>query len=360
MPDPSADLAVRLASALSAGTRDALTALMTPDVRWGGERRGEGRECTDREQAGEHYAGLLAAGVSLRLVDLRPVDGAEAVFDARLEVRSPDPDDHPPEMVAKLTLRAGLVHDISILDGPDHPEGAAPPDDTTEAAAVTAVRRGDVAALQELLTADPDLASARLAGHGGRTLLHVATDWPGHHPDVAATIAALVAAGADPDSRGPGEHPETPLHWAASSDDVAALDALLDAGADIEARGAVIGGGTAMADATAFAQWNAARRLLERGAATTLFEAAALGLVGEVERQLEVERPAAATVTSSFWGACHGGQLATAAVLLAHGADLGWVGYDGLTPLEAARRADADDVVAWLERRGAGPAPPAG
>jgi len=34
---------------------------------------------------------------------------------------------------------------------------------------------------------------------------------------------------------------ETRLHWTASSDDVAVLDALLDAGADIESPGSVIG-----------------------------------------------------------------------------------------------------------------------
>ena len=42
------------------------------------------------------------------------------------------------------------------------------------------------------------------------------------------------------------------LHWAASSDDLAVLDALLDAGADIEAPGAVLGGGSALADACGF------------------------------------------------------------------------------------------------------------
>ena len=40
-----------------------------------------------------------------------------------------------------------------------------------------------------------------------------------------------------------GSHNETPLHWAASSNDVAVADALIDAGADIEAAGGVIGGG---------------------------------------------------------------------------------------------------------------------
>jgi hypothetical protein len=63
-----------------------------------------------------------------------------------------------------------------------------------------------------------------------------------------------------------GEHTETPLHWAASSDDVAMIDGLLDAGADLEATGAIIGGGTALDDAWAFGQWSAARRLVERGA----------------------------------------------------------------------------------------------
>jgi len=60
-------------------------------------------------------------------------------------------------------------------------------------------------------------------------LLHVATDWPGHFPHVSASIAALVEAGADVNARFHGPHEETPLHWAASSADVAALDALLDA-----------------------------------------------------------------------------------------------------------------------------------
>lgn len=181
-------------------------------------------------------------------------------------------------------------------------------DNPNHEAAVTAIRTGDLSALQQLLTDHPDLGAARLPRHGDRTLLHIATDWPGHYLNVAATIAALVAAGADPDAGCLGEHAETPLHWAASSDDIAAIDALLDNGADINAPGAVIAGGTPMADATAFGQWNAARRLLERGADTTLFEAATLGLVAEVQRHLDVNHPTLEIITSSFWGACHGGR----------------------------------------------------
>jgi uncharacterized protein len=62
-----------------------------------------------------------------------------------------------------------------------------------------------------------------------------------------------VAAGAEVDARFSGAHEETPLHWAASSDDVEALNALLDAGSDIDAPGAVIGGGTPLDDAVASA-----------------------------------------------------------------------------------------------------------
>jgi len=162
-----------------------------------------------------------------------------------------------------------------------------------------------------------------------------------------------VSAGADPDARFAGPHEETPLHWAASNDDVAVLDALLDAGADIEARGAVIGGGTPMADATAFGQWAAARRLLERGAATTFWEAAALGVDDRVEAALEEGGPTPQQVTEALWGACHGGHLATAKRLVAAGADVSWVGWDHLAPLDVAERAGAGDVVAWLRGLGA-------
>ena len=132
-------------------------------------------------------------------------------------------------------------------------------------------------------------AAAAIVTEGNtRTLMHVATDWPGHYPWVAATIAKLLEAGADVNGRASGSHTETPLHWAASSDDVDALDALLDAGADIEADGAVIAGGTPLDDAVAFGQWHTARRLVERGAYANLFNAAASGwrrsAVGLVEQ----------------------------------------------------------------------------
>jgi uncharacterized protein len=234
------------------------------------------------------------------------------------------------------------------------------PQDPLAVAVADAIRGGDLDWLRRLLADHPGLATARIGAPDGttRSLLHVATDWPGHFPQVAAIVAALVAAGAEVDARfGGGGHDETPLHWAASSDDVEALDALLDAGADIEAPGGVIAGGAPLADARAFGQWRAAHRLVERGARTTMDDAATLGLLDRLEGSFHGARPAPDDVNRAFWGACHGGQRRCAEYLLARGADLDWVPpWEPLTPLDAATRSGADDLVQWLRGRGARPA----
>src|SRR5206468_146428 len=144
-------------------------------------------------------------------------------------------------------------------------------------------------------------------------------------------------------------HDALPI-WAASSDDVAVLDALLDADADIEAPGAVIGGGTPLCDAVGFGQWRAARRLVERGARTTLWHAAALGLMDRVEKRFAGKTPPVPDeVTLAFWYACHGGQRRAAEYLLERGADLNWKpGWEERTPLDTARREGADELVEWL------------
>ncbi len=116
----------------------------------------------------------------------------------------------------------------------------------------------------------------------GRSLLHIATDWPGHFPGVSQIVRLLIERGADPDAPMVGGHaPERPLHWAASSNDVEALNALLDGGANIEGPGAIFTNGTAMSDAVIFAQWNAARQLVDRGAKTTLTDAPKKVLIPE-------------------------------------------------------------------------------
>ncbi len=235
-------------------------------------------------------------------------------------------------------------------------------DDPIGRATVEAIQHGYLGTLKRLLDDHPGLASVRIAGGPNtcqpgtntRTLLHIATDWPGHFPNASATVAILVDAGADVNACFDGRHTETPLHWAASSDDVEVLDALLDRGADIEAPGAVIGGGTPLADAVAFGQWRAARRLIERGARSNLWQAAALGLMDRVREFFDnTAPPSASDVTTAFWCACHGGQAEAAAYLQERGADINWVGFDELTPLDAARRSDARALASWLEAHGA-------
>lgn len=230
-----------------------------------------------------------------------------------------------------------------------------PDDDPRAAAIVSAIRDGDVTRARQLLAADAALATARIVDARGveRSLLHIVSDWPGHFPNGAEMVAVLIAAGADPQARvGRAPAPETPLHWAASCDDVAVLDALLDGGADIEAPGAVFTGGPAMSDAVVFAQWNAARRLLARGARTTIWQSAALGLRDRLAEALD-RSPSGRDVTNAFWHACRGGQRETAAMLFSRGADLDWIGYDHRTPLDAALESGASEMVEWLRAQGA-------
>lgn len=230
------------------------------------------------------------------------------------------------------------------------------PDNPLAVNIVTAVRSGDIESLKRLLTEHKDLAGASVGDRKcSRSMLHIATDWPGHFPNVAELIATLVEAGADVNARFVGNHTETPLHWAASSDDIEALDALLDAGADIEAQGAVLGGGSPLSDAVGFRQWNAAQRLVERGAKVDLRQAAALGMMDYIKARFDEEtQPATGEINLAFWYACHGGQRLPAEYLLDRGADINWLPpWENLTPLDAAIREKAAGVVDWLRDRGA-------
>lgn len=52
---------------------------------------------------------------------------------------------------------------------------------------------------------------------------------------------------------------------------------------------------------------------------------------------------------NALWHACRGGQRPVVEYLIEHGANPNWIGYDGKTPLDAARQSGASELVQWLE-----------
>jgi uncharacterized protein len=229
-----------------------------------------------------------------------------------------------------------------------------PADDPRASELIDAIKRGDAGRLSSLLAADPGLATRLI--DSARPLHHFA-DAPGHRPNAAAVVGLLAAADADLDAHAVDTwHRETALHWAASNDDVDLIDALLDAGADIEHPGSSINGGPPMASAVGYAQWAAARRLWQRGARVTLGNAGALGEL-PLLAELAGTEPPPQDLGVAFWNACRAGHLEAARYLLGRGADLDWPApWSGQTPLDIARQARRDEIVAWLVRRGASPA----
>ena len=233
-------------------------------------------------------------------------------------------------------------------------------DDPVVQALVEAIHAGEVGSLTVLLREHPGLAAARLVDDKGRsgTPLHAVADWPGYFPHGPEVAAMLIDAGADPSASMEGSwHAETPLHWAASSDDVEVARALIDGGADIEAAGASIAGGAPLDDAVGYGCWQVARLLVERGARVDrLWHAAALGMRSRVDELVAASPPSKQQVTDAFWQACHGGQRRMAEHLLGLGADLnGTPSWGEDTPLEAADGLDTarEALVEWLRSRGA-------
>ena len=222
---------------------------------------------------------------------------------------------------------------------------------------VAAVRGGDVGTVERLLRDDPALATARIAGRRGgtSTALHLVTDWPGYFPDGPRIVRLLIEAGADPNALTTGREPEpvpgseTPLHYAASSDDVDVAEALIDGGADIEVPDGSIG--TPLDNAVGYGCWHVARLLVARGARVEkAWHAGALGMLDRLEAILGSDPPAE-QVSQAFWHACAAGQRRAAEYLLTRGADLAWEpDYAHGTPLDAATGQGTmqSNLIGWL------------
>jgi uncharacterized protein len=240
---------------------------------------------------------------------------------------------------------------------PSAPKLTLPHGDPVAIELTSTIHRGDLDSLRRLLGERPELAGVHMIGRKGgwRTPLHAATDWPGYFPAAPATIAVLLEAGADPNDDTGGDRPETPLHWAASTDDVDAAVVLIDNGADLERPGGSIG--TPLDNAIGYACWHVARLLVDRGAKVDrLWHAGALGMCKRIEQILEHRPEATGELSQAFWHACAGGQRRAAEYLLARGADLNWEpDYAEGTALDAADSLDTrqSNVVSWLKELGA-------
>jgi uncharacterized protein len=179
--------------------------------------------------------------------------------------------------------------------------------------------------------------------------MHLFADWPGHCREPQGTVAVLQAAGGELNASGDAtKMAETPLHLAASNHDVELVDALLDAGADVNVPGCIINGLGPVADAAIFGGIWAGRRLVEGGAVTNIYQAAAL-VHRPGRTELEADSPPdAERVTAAFWAARESGNQDIAELLIGHGADINWLGRADNPALDQARDADADDLAVWL------------
>jgi hypothetical protein len=217
-----------------------------------------------------------------------------------------------------------------------------------------AIKGGNIPALERLLATRPGLAAEHITGRKGGTStpLHFVTDWPGYFPSGPAIVRILIEAGADPNALTSPGKPETPLHYAASSDDADVAEALIDGGADLEIPGGSIG--TPLDNAVGYGCWHVARLLVARGARVDkLWHAAALGLLPRVEELLTGEPPAD-ELNEAFWQACHGGQRRAAELLLNRGADPNWTpDYSDQTPMQVAAAPDTqrETLASWLQER---------
>ena len=264
-------------------------------------------------------------------------------------------------MGEKDSQRATHDHEPSP---PDTPAAAGSPlilphGDPVAAELTVAIQGGDLDALRRLIARRPELASARMIGREGyeggwSTPLHTCAGWPGYYPNAPAAVVLLVQAGADLNDGTGGDRPETPLHWAASNDDVDVAVALIDGGASLETPDGSIG--TPLDNAIGYGCWNVARLLVDRGAVVARpWHAAALWMLDHLE-QLLGDNANPSTVSQAFWHACSGAQRRAAEYLLGRGAELNWVpDYAEGTPLDAAsgdgtRR---ENVIGWLGDLGA-------
>ena len=237
-----------------------------------------------------------------------------------------------------------------------------------------AIEHSDIRRLDGLIASHPDLPHLR-SEDNDRTLLHTVAGYPGHKPKGVEMARLVINAGADVNARfqhGQVEAvKETPLHWAASNDDLDLAELLLDQGAEIDSDRGVIANGTPLWNAVIFRCVNVAMLLIDRGASSNLMTAAGAGRRDLVDRFFDDEgnvtenagalpcweepRPPKTALDSAFGFACRNGHVTIAKILFERGADPGWVNPAGESAYQQAKTGGHKIVMDWMKARGIAP-----
>lgn len=147
------------------------------------------------------------------------------------------------------------------------------------------------------------------------------------------------------------EYDKTPLHWAAEKDHVEIARALLDAGADIEAK--TNWGDTPLNWAATLGSSNVADLLLGRGArGFDLNVAAALGKLDDVKTMIDSTTDPSA-ISHAMYSAARNGHTEVVKYLLDHGATIDTKGFFGGTGLHWSAINGHRETVELLISRGA-------
>lgn len=234
--------------------------------------------------------------------------------------------------------------------------------------ATRAICNSDINQLKAVLEQSPQVTKQSVK-IGGKSLLHLTVDWPGKRPEVGEMIKLLLDYGAEVDPRLGSDASETPLHYAASCDDLEAATVLIDNGADVNALGAVIGGGPPLFDAVIFDKWKVAELLVEKGAIYQVWIVAGMGDFGRVKsffredgsfdfekgriEGLEIPDDFQFHVNMAFLFSCWKGRLEIAKWLHQWKPDINFVSPVNTTPLDDSIRGNHKDVEVWLKTLGA-------
>lgn len=234
-------------------------------------------------------------------------------------------------------------------------------------AAADAIVSGDIATLRRLLREDPALVRARSTREHNATLLHyvAANGVEGYRQktpgNIVETAQALLRAGAEVDAEanvyGGGSTTlgltATSVHPERAGVQESLMRTLLNHGAQLDRPGSGGGRQSLVAACLANGRPRAAEFLAENGARVGFAEAAGLGLLDVVASFFEggdgaQAPPTTRQVNEALLFACSYGRVSVVAFLVERGADLAAHTRDGQTPLHCAVIGGHLDVVELL------------